>query len=127
MKLKTTSNSKAKVFSILLVFLSFSFIFSQSPFITIWDTNINNDNSRQIRFFAKGHCSYSYVNINDLSINGSGYFYGEYDNDILTTLVLPQKGKYKLSITPTSGLFAFQSAFNDLSDTNKTSRSVSVG
>lgn len=119
MKLKTNSNSKAKVFSILLVFLSFSFIFSQSPFITIWDTNINNDNSRQIRFFAKGHCSYSYVKLDDLSINGSGYFNGEYDNGVLTTLVLPKKGIYKLSITPTSGLFAFQSAFNDLPDTNK--------
>ena len=107
-KFKKTSNKGFSLRSVLFIFsfFIFSFVHSQRPIVTIWNTNINNDNSRSISFNS-GYSSftYSYINLDNLNITGQG----TRDNSLNTTTIsFPEKGVYKLSIVPNSN-FSFQS------------------
>ncbi|RZJ79245.1 MAG: BspA family leucine-rich repeat surface protein, partial [Chryseobacterium sp.] len=90
-----------------IIFLSsFTSLSGQRPFVTVWNTNINNDNSKQIRFITEGSFLYSYLNVNNSSISGVGQSEG---GDI--TIDFPQSGNYRLSIVPSSQ-FYFNSRVN---------------
>ena len=70
---------------------------SQNSIITKWNTNINNDNSTQLKIPAVGSFTYSYQNTSNPTIIGSGS--GNTGN---TTLSLPQSGEYMITILPSS-------------------------
>lgn len=85
------------------IFLFFAFalaiiVNAQNPIITKWNTNILNDNSKEIKIFALGAFSYTYQNTANASITGSGSGLNN------TTVVMPQAGIYTVKITP-SGQF----------------------
>ncbi|MGC4129590.1 MAG: BspA family leucine-rich repeat surface protein [Bergeyella sp.] len=93
-----------------LFFLSFFFLVAlinaQSPVITKWNTNINNDNSKEINIYITGSSyTYTYVKADDPSVTGSGN-----GNDGMTTITFPQVGEYVVSIYP-SAFFTFTFRF----------------
>lgn len=71
---------------------------AQNAIITKWNTNILNDNSKEIKIFAEGAFSYTYQNTSNASVTGSGTGTGN------TTIVMPLSGIYTVKITP-SGQF----------------------
>lgn len=96
-----------------LLFIFFSIIlFSQRPFITKWNTNANNDDSKQLAIGLIGDYNYSFFNFQDSAINGNGNGSGT------LILNLPIKGIYIISVTPSSNL-GFKAAANSNLEANK--------
>ncbi len=89
--------SRVGLFLSIILLYSFTSLSGQRPFVTVWNTNINNDNSKHIRFITEGSFLYSYVNVNDSSISSVGQSTG---GDVI--IDFPQTGNYRLSIVPSS-------------------------
>ena len=89
--------SRVGLFLFIIFLSSFTSLSGQRPFVTVWNTNINNDNSKHIRFITEGSFLYSYVNVNDSSISSVGQSTG---GDVI--IDFPQTGNYRLSIVPSS-------------------------
>ncbi len=85
---------------------------AQRPIITKWNTNINNDNSSSILIYTEGIYNYTYVKVDDASINGSGTGGGG------APIHFPQKGIYIVSVFPV-GSFKFNLGFAGTSNNNK--------
>lgn len=85
----------------IFLFLAFALVIivnAQNPIITKWNTNILNDDSKEIKIFALGAFNYNYQSTTNSSIKGSGSGLNN------TTIVMPEAGIYVVKITP-SGQF----------------------
>lgn len=82
----------------LTLILNFSILcIAQSPIITKWNTNINNDSSKNIEIYTIGAFNYTYQGITNPAVVGSGI-----GNNGVTNIVFSQPGIYKVNIVPNS-------------------------
>lgn len=94
---------KKSLFFIITILFFSNFIKGQNPIITKWNTNTNNDNSKQIKIPTIGSFTYTYQGITNPALTGNGI-----GNNGLTVIDFPQVGEYKVVITPQSTFkFAF--------------------
>ncbi|MNK65085.1 hypothetical protein D3C87_843710 [compost metagenome] len=88
---------KTILFGLLLIFAIL--LKAESPIITKWNTNINNDGSTQIMIPVFGSYNYTYTKVGDASImgNGNGGSLGTFTSKIIT---FPSVGEYIVKISP---------------------------
>ncbi len=79
-------------YSFVLLTLSYVLLNAQTPFVTKWDTNANNDGSKQLNIRLRGDYLYYYVSETDNNIEGSGTGTGN------LVLDLPEVDKYLVFI-----------------------------
>ena len=101
-----------KIYLFLMITLGYIFLNAQTPFVTKWDTNANNDGSKQLNIGLRGDYLYYYVSETDNNIEGNGLSSGT------LTLDLPQIDKYLVFIIPTTEL-GFKAEVNNQLDANK--------
>lgn len=99
-------------YSFVLLTLSYVLLNAQTPFVTKWDTNANNDGSKQLNIGLRGDYLYYYVSETDNNIEGSGTGTGN------LVLDLPEVDKYLVFIIPNSQL-GFKAEVNSQLDANK--------
>lgn len=92
--------------------LGYLLLNAQTPFVTKWDTNANNDGSKQLNIGLRGDYLYYYVSETDNNIEGSGIGTGN------LVLDLPETDKYLVFIIPNSQL-GFKAEVNSQLDANK--------
>ncbi|WP_447951798.1 BspA family leucine-rich repeat surface protein [Chryseobacterium koreense] len=101
--------------TLLFSFLFMTMVWINAQIITKWNTNANNDNSREITIPTVGDYTYTYVKADNASVKGSGS--GTTGNKVIT---FPSAGEYLVTITP-SETNSFKFTFWSLTDdqTNK--------
>lgn len=83
------------LFIVLISLWSTDSIFSQRPFITIWNSAEEGlGDSTQIVIPGQGDYTYTWSHVENEEINGTGY------GSDTTTITFPEPGRYSLSITP---------------------------
>jgi len=95
-KIKPIMKTKSLLL-IILLFSSFSVLSAQLSFATVWNTNINNDNSKQIKFLTQGSFQYFYV---DMTNSNTSQIFQNNGGDVV--IDFPKSGLYKLHIVANS-------------------------
>ncbi|QBO57452.1 BspA family leucine-rich repeat surface protein [Chryseobacterium salivictor] len=81
--------------TLLFSFLFMTMVWIDAQIITKWNTNANNDNSKEITIASKGSFNYTYVKANNASVTGSGTCHSS-----VNIIQLPSIGEYIVTITP---------------------------
>ena len=83
-----------------LMMIAYATLMNATPIITKWNTNIENDGSKEIRIPTVGAYTYTYVKVDDAMVTGSGSGGSNGSNVTTTTITFPQIGEYIVTITP---------------------------